>query len=77
MLLHEKQSDTFDLGKSSEARLFIITCFNLVSLTTLWRKRKGTFRMHFSNEDKLSFTCKYSSVVFFNEKRFKYIENFK
>ena len=75
--LHEKQSSTFFLSKSSETRLFMITYFNLASLTTLIRKGKGTFRMHFSHEDKLSFTCQYRSVIFFNEKRFRYIENFR
>ena len=75
--LHEKQSGTFFLSKSSETRLFMITYFNLASLTTLMRKRKGTFRMHFSHEDKPSFACKYRSVIFFNEKIFRYIENFR
>ena len=75
--LHEKQSGTFFLSKSSETRLFMITYFNLASLTTLMRKRKGTFRMHFSHEDKLSLTCKYRSVIFFNEKRFRYVESFR
>ena len=75
--LHEKQSGTFFLSKSSETRLFMITYFNLACLTTLMKKRKGTFRMHFSHEDKPSFACKYRSVIFFNEKIFRYIENFR